>query len=136
MRQVLNGRLAHARPRPFGVARAGLVCLLLAALLAGGWSHAAEPATPAPEPAPPAPPTEPTCQKQVSKKVMSGGQVNTVMVDVPECVAAWDRYNDEGCTSSDHRQLRLRLLAGVDGHSHLSLRLTPPGAAARSPARK
>lgn len=128
MRQVLNGRLAHARPRPFGVARAGLVCLVLAALLAGGWSHAAEPATPAPEPAPPAPPTEPTCQKQVSKKVMSGGQVNTVMVDVSECVVAWDRYT--------HRQLRLRLLAGVDGHSHLSLRLTPPGAAARSPARK
>jgi formylglycine-generating enzyme required for sulfatase activity len=61
---------------------------LLASLLA--VAHAEDPA-PATAPTPPA---APTCKKKVSKQVMSGGVVKTVMVDNGTCLKEWAAYSE------------------------------------------
>jgi formylglycine-generating enzyme required for sulfatase activity len=45
-------------------------------------------------PSEPKAPTAPTCKKKVSKQVMSGGVVKTVMVDNGTCLKEWEAYSE------------------------------------------
>ena len=70
----------------------GSVVFLVGAVSFVG-ARAQQPAAPAaPAEVGPAP-AEPTCKKKVSKQVMSGGQVKTVMVDNNACLATWEAYH-------------------------------------------
>ena len=67
-----------------------LTLSLLLTAFAVTTAHAEDPIAPVT----PVAPVAPTCARKVSKQVMSGGVLKTVMVDNAGCLAQWEAYRE------------------------------------------